>query len=470
MAEEVDEFKKYFDVNYENYIIPLRWLFQWLDNLCWKKRREVLKDVDYLLHPIEEFINAAKDENFKTFLDFLAIKPCAENGDCWKMLSGSDSHTVELKANFVDCIGKANLPEDSELFDMDFQNVIIHLKSLKAFLEKTEKDWNDFPRECVKYLDSQTNSTVEKNLSLKKLLLCLGFEPPFQDENWRIYREISLKEKLDLLTRIIHLTVKNDTICRGCDYDFKNILLHLRNSQSCMKSYAEENIEDIRKASKHFSKIRAKEWQGENKEKVAKRMAQLYQRNKDQPKDVAKQKANYSKYYDSHKKEIAVTRASYYQKNKEKYAEKYNEKRRAKLMLTHDPDKFERFKTNFSSVFKKELDDFEKNYVKVYRSNIEKFKMKCDSIDISDVEEKIKTCCMQMKQELIFGEAEVSKTSFIEDVVKLMHKVERNMDSHKNTLCSEVGNTMRKISKDINEKFVCPECLASRFGKCSSCR
>ena len=321
-----------FDTNYQDYLLPLKAIHNWLVQLRKKRRYVILSESDFILSPSDDLTAAASHESFKKLLDFLLItQHHDDHGDVvWKLDPAHDPtaefNSIAIRANDVEKLIHSNIPEEETFFDLDLQGELPELKILKQFLEKTMKELKESICKVSIRLDQKTISSLMEKRVMTKLLFCLSFEPPFEKEVWRIPPPIpkkAIREKLDFVTRIFHLTVKNDDICKGCKQsEFRNILLHLKKSQPCSNMYSEEEIEDKKAASKYFSKIKAWEWQKANKDQVAKRKAEHYQLNKEtiktRPKDKEKRKESNSKYYKKNQKKVAETKAAYYQKNKEK--------------------------------------------------------------------------------------------------------------------------------------------------------
>ena len=442
-----------------------------------RKKYGTLGPSHYSFIPSEDFSKAAANPDFAKLLQFLGIEQ--SYGSNLKMPSANfplPYHPVGWKAWFVDKLAKENLPDEMDFFDLDLQDDLAQLKALKRFLEETEKILTEDSNKKSRNLDTQIVEQFEDKPDLLRLLLCLEFEPPIEGDAWRILREVSLKPKLNFLQRIIHLTVSNDKICKGCQDNFRNLLLHLDKKKNCREKYSDEDFHDMREASKHFRQINTSVWRKENKEKIAKRMAERYQRNKEaikaQPKDVEKQKASYSKYYKKARKEIAVTRRSYYDKNKEKYSEKYEKKRLEKWSENHNQEAFEKYKIHFSTVFRDDIDHFEKHYINIFMKNIDKLMAKSDQLEMQQLilaEESIAKCKKQLEDELKSGEDEVAKTSFVEEVKKILHRVDKAMENEKSKLLRHLGNVLRKMCHENYEDYVCPECIQNRRGRCSSC-
>ena len=439
-----------------------------------------LSPSDYTFRPNEELSKAASNPDFKKLLEFLGIEQ--PNGYYWSMPSANHCPlpipTPGGKANLVDKLAKANLPDELGFFDLDLQDDLVHLKFIKRFLEETEKAWLEDANAKSRALDNPITTQLEEKPHLLKLLLCLEFEPPIEEgEIWKILREVSIKPKLNFLQRIIHLTVSNDKTCKGCQEYFRNLLLHLNKSEICKEKYSDQDVLDIKEASKHFRQIRISEWREENKEKIAKRMAERYQKNKDaikaKPKDKEKQKKIKLKHYQKNRKEIALAKIANYQKNKDKYSEKYNEKRMAKMVENHNQEDFEKYKEHFSNVLRQSIEHFEKQFVKVFMKNIDKLMAKSDEMEMQRLilaEERIANCKKQLERELKSGEVEVANTSFIEEIKKILNRVDKALEKEKHTLVNHIGKILREMCHENYENYLCPECIQEHRGRCSSCK
>ena len=211
-----------------------------------------------------------------------------------------------------------------------------------------------------------------KKPSTVNFLTFLNIQPPSADtENWKIPRNMSveaLDSKVDFIENIFfrgyplqkverlnrplvgnfkkRQKLVNLVRCKECDISFRSLLQHLKKARKCSSAYDQNDMKDLREASKGLTKIRLRKYEEENKEYRKKQKADHYQANK------SHRGVQMDEYYRKNWTKIAKKKAEYNLKNKEKIArkkaEKYKEERNVILKK-----KAEKYKEEKKSILKK---------------------------------------------------------------------------------------------------------------------
>ena len=124
-----------------------------------------------------------------------------------------------------------------------------------------------------------------------KLLKWMMFEEPNdQHEYWFIPMDLT-REQLVLQSNLIKDILHSNEMlnskgidfqkCKGCNWQFINLQLHLNKKPNCKSSYSEADMEQLNELLKHMSKARRSAWYLENKERLSKQKSKYYQENQD---------------------------------------------------------------------------------------------------------------------------------------------------------------------------------------------
>ena len=133
-------------------------------------------------------------------------------------------------------------------------------------------------------------ATIEKPEFIK-FLQYLDLEKPDANNIWHIPKCLT-KEQLKNISEMINAMINSLDIlsahgidlmkCKGCNYDFPNILLHLKKTKSsCPAKYSDQDMQKLKELKKNSSKLQKKEWYKHNKEKLSKKMSSYFQENRE---------------------------------------------------------------------------------------------------------------------------------------------------------------------------------------------
>ena len=135
---------------------------------------------------------------------------------------------------------------------------------------------------------NDVKTTIEKPEFIK-FLQYLDLEKP-DAKCWYIPKYLT-KEQLKSMSEMINYMINSLDIlgaygidlmkCKGCNYDFTNILLHLNKSKSCPAKYSEQDMQKLKELKKNSSKLQKKEWYKHNKEQLSKKMSSYFQENRE---------------------------------------------------------------------------------------------------------------------------------------------------------------------------------------------
>ena len=451
----------FFNHDLIDHLLTLKLLKQKLDHIG-NKNKEERSDQDYQIQFNETLEASTEDPVFTKLLEFFNIQKCEDDSirGGWKIPTHwKYPEMSKLIADLIEC----NIQTKKHLF-FNFNLPVEVLKKLQAFLNqaKVEVSGNAltlFPIEEISY-------------NLKRLLLCLELELK-GDGSWILPKTLydSFQKKTDFVQNLIQFNTNlND--CKVCHEYFGSVLKHLVMKPECMNAYSEEEIFDIKMASKARTKNKEKDWKRRHKSEISAQNAKRYKMNKEaisrkyQDKKIEIRKKQFDYQEENHDK-IAKTKAKYYQKNKETYAQKYLERKELKAeqkKIEKENQLLEKEKNYFNLCLKPRIQRHKKNFREPYLKMIEMYRNRCKEFHLlqiprlDEVQQKINEIYKLVDEKIASTSKDITNCQNSHKAKEIWRQFERFWEPFETELEDHIYKTLKDISFIIEEKFECPQC------------
>ena len=451
----------FFNHDLIDHLLDMKLLKQKLDHIG-NKNKDEHTDQDYLIQFYETLEASTENPIFKNLLEFFDIQKC-EDGPIrgsWKIpLNWNYQEMSKLIADLIEC----NIQTKKHLF-FNFNLPVEVLKKLKAFFNQAKDEVSG---------NALTLFPIE-NISgnLKKLLLCLELELK-GDGSWILPKTLydSFQKKIDFVQNLIQFNT-NFNDCKVCNEYFQSVLKHLVMKPECMNAYSEEEIFDIKMATKARTKNKEKEWKRRHKSEISAQNAKRYKMNKEAiSKKYQENKTEIRKkqfdYQEENYDKIAKTKAKYYQKNKEKYAQNYLERKELKAeqkKIDKENQLLEKEKNYFNLCLKPRIQRHKKNFEKPYLKMIETYMNRCKEFHVlqiprlDEVQQRINEIYKLVDEKIVSTSKDIANCYNSHDAKEIWKQFERFWDPFETELEDHIYKTLKDISFIIEEKFECPQC------------
>ena len=198
--------------------------------------------------------------------------------------------------------------EDEEIFDPlnrpEFEHPLKWLKSILD-LEISDREYDPWHDQEGKHdillrPNCEHSKFAYETPAFLKFLKWLHFEEPNErHKDWFIPKDFSRSElviRSKQIKSMIH-TVEimeakgiDFAKCKGCNYEFNNLQLHLNKNVICRSRYSATDMEELKELLKSMTSGRKMQWYRENKERMSLHMRKYHQENRERI--LLKMKAN----------------------------------------------------------------------------------------------------------------------------------------------------------------------------------
>ena len=189
--------------------------------------------------------------------------------------------------------------EDEEIFDpLNRPEFEQPLKWLKSILDNEISDrdydpWHDQEgkHDILLRPNCEHSKFAFEKPEFLKFLKWLYFEEPNENHTvWFIPKDFSRSELVirskqikDMLHTVEILEAKGIDFsrCKGCNYDFNNLQLHLTKKAVCRSNYSATDLEELKQLFKAQTSGRKMEWYRANKERISSQKSKYHQENRE---------------------------------------------------------------------------------------------------------------------------------------------------------------------------------------------